>query len=228
MPNVLIVEDDHTMAMVLRDGFASEGYDVAIARDGEAGLQHATRYAIDLMILDVMLPKLSGLDLCQQLRRDGHTVPIIMLTARGQEVDKVLGLKLGADDYVTKPFSFLELFARAEAVLRRTNPASQAPERVQCGDVVIDFVASTASKALQPLTLSPREFRILRHLATHRGEVVTRDDLLDAVWGYSRSPLTRTVDMHMANLRKKLEENPAEPQYLITHYGLGYQFVSSG
>ena len=224
MPRVLIIEDDPTMAIVLRDGFASEGYDVRVAQDGSAGLQHATQHAIDLIILDVMLPQMSGFDLCQELRRAGNTVPIIMLTARGQEVDKVLGLKLGADDYVTKPFSFVELFARAEAVLRRTNRTNREPDRVQFGDVMIDFRASTASKGGRPLALSAREFRILRYFVAHRGEIVTRDQLLDAVWGYTGSPLTRTVDMHIANLRKKLEDNQTEPHYIITHYRLGYQF----
>lgn len=225
MPDkVLIIEDDPTMATVLRDGFASEGYDVRVAHDGSAGLQDATQHAADLIILDVMLPQMSGFDLCQELRRAGNTVPIIMLTARGQEVDKVLGLKLGADDYVTKPFSFLELFARAEAVLRRTNRAKRETARIQFGDVVIDFNASTASKGGHPVALSAREFRILRYFVAHRGEIVTRDQLLDAVWGYTGSPLTRTVDMHIANLRKKLEDNQTEPQYIITHYRLGYQF----
>ena len=223
--HLLIVEDDATLAVLLRDGFISEGYTVQVVGDGVAGLQHASNGSFDLIILDIMLPQLSGFDLCRQLRRAGHDAPVIMLTARGQEVDKVLGLKLGADDYVTKPFSFLELFARAEAVLRRASRSDEAPDRVQFGDVAIDFISSTASKAGQPLSLSPREFHILRHLIAHRGNVVTRDQLLDAVWGYAGSPLTRTVDMHIANLRKKLEANLSKPQYIITHYGLGYQFV---
>lgn len=224
MAKVLIIEDDPTMAVVLRDGFASEGYDVRVAHDGSTGLQHATQQAMDLIILDIMLPQLSGFDLCQELRRAGNTVPIIMLTARGQEVDKVLGLKFGADDYVTKPFSFLELFARAEAVLRRTKRTQADQPRIQFGDIVIDFNTSTASKGGCPLALSAREYRILRYFVAHRGEIVTRDQLLDAVWGYTGAPLTRTVDMHIANLRKKLEDNLATPQYIITHYRLGYQF----
>ncbi len=226
---VLIVEDDEAMAVALRDGFDYEGYEVATARDGVAGLERATRGGCDLIVLDVMLPKLSGLDVCKKLRAAGDRVPIIMLTARGQEIDKILGLKLGADDYVTKPFSFLELFARAEAVLRRTGgePDGRAREPDACrfGDVEVDFRRHEATKGGAPLELSPRELRLLQHFAVHRGEVVTREELLDAVWGYDTIPFTRTVDTHVAKLRKKIEDRPGDPRWIVTIHRVGYKLV---
>jgi two-component system alkaline phosphatase synthesis response regulator PhoP len=226
---VLIVEDDEAMAVALRDGFDYEGYEVATARDGVAGFERAARGGCDLIVLDVMLPKLSGLDVCKRLRAAGDRVPIIMLTARGQEIDKILGLKLGADDYVTKPFSFLELFARAEAVLRRTGgePDGRPGGLDGCrfGDVEVDFRRHEATKAGAPLELSPRELRLLRHFAVHRGEVVTREELLDAVWGYDTIPFTRTVDTHVAKLRKKIEDRPGDPRWIVTIHRVGYKFV---
>lgn len=225
MKKVLIIEDDQAMAVALRDGFEYEGYEVMLAHDGAMGLQLASETEVDLIILDVMLPKLSGLDLCQQLRAKGNNVPIIMLTARGQESDKVRGLKLGADDYITKPFSFLELTARVEAVLRRAAKPTGQLERYEFGDITLNFKTFQATKANRPLELSPREFDLLRYLIEHRGEVVTRDQLLDAVWGYQHFPFTRTVDMHIAKLRKKIEETPSEPRYIITIHRLGYKFL---
>jgi DNA-binding response OmpR family regulator len=225
---VLIVEDDEAMSVALRDGFAYEGYDVTLAKDGEAGLDLARSGPVDLMILDVMLPRMTGLDVCKQLRSDGNGVPIIMLTARGQEIDKVLGLKLGADDYVTKPFGFMELLARAEAVLRRAAgpPGAQGPpDSYRFGDVALDFRHHDATKAGQPVELSPREWELLAFFIRHRGEVVTRERLLDAVWGYNSIPFTRTVDMHVAKLRKKIEDDPAEPRWLMTVHRLGYKFT---
>ena len=224
---VLVVEDDEAMAVALRDGFTYEGYEVELARDGEAGLRLARESSPELMILDVMLPKMTGLEVCKTLRSEGSPLPIIMLTARGQEIDKVLGLKLGADDYVTKPFSFMELIARAEALLRRCGSGHGAG---RCGslsfaDVSVDFDRHEATKGEQPLDLSPREFRLLRHFAEHRGEVVTREQLLDAVWGYDTIPFTRTVDTHVAKLRKKIEDDPSDPQHLITVHRVGYKFV---
>jgi two-component system alkaline phosphatase synthesis response regulator PhoP len=223
---VLVVEDDEAMAVALHDGFAYEGYEVALARDGEQGLRMAHDGSPDLMILDVMLPKMTGLEVCRQLRGEGSQLPIIMLTARGQEIDKVLGLKLGADDYVTKPFSFMELMARVEAVLRRTQPgglAQRAEHRF--GDVVVDLDRHQASKGGDELELTPREFRLLGYLLEHRGEVVSREQLLDAVWGYDTIPFTRTVDTHIAKLRKKIEDDPSDPQHIITVHRLGYKFV---
>jgi DNA-binding response OmpR family regulator len=226
---VLIVEDDQAMAVALRDGFEYEGCKVNVARDGAAGLQLATEHDHDLIILDVMLPRMSGFDLCTQLRGAGNQTPIIMLTARGQEIDKVVGLKLGADDYVTKPFSFMELMARVEALLRRTTrqlpAASDSGDEFHFGDVAVSFKCFEAHKAGQALELSPREYRILKYFSEHRGEVITRDQLLDAVWGYGSFPLTRTVDMHIAKLRQKIEDKPHDPHHIITVHRVGYKFV---
>jgi DNA-binding response OmpR family regulator len=229
MTHVLIVEDDEAMSVALRDGFEYEGYSVSVAKDGEAGLQLATAATPDLILLDVMLPKMTGLDICKQLRGTGSAVPIIMLTARGQEIDKVLGLKLGADDYITKPFGFMELLARAEAVLRRcvtgSQPATAPPDVYRFGDVTIDFKRHEATKAGEPIDLSPREFQLLAYFIEHKGEIVTREKLLDAVWDYNAIPFTRTVDMHIAKLRKKVEDNPGDPKYVVTVHRLGYKFT---
>ena len=229
MTHVLIVEDDEAMSVALRDGFEYEGYSVSVAKDGEAGLELATSATPDLILLDVMLPKMTGLDICKQLRGTGSAVPIIMLTARGQEIDKVLGLKLGADDYITKPFGFMELLARAEAVLRRytagSQPAAAPPDVYRFGDVTIDFKRHEATKAGEPIELSPREFQLLAYFIEHKGEIVTREKLLDAVWDYNAIPFTRTVDMHIAKLRKKVEDNPGDPRYVVTVHRLGYKFT---
>jgi len=225
MPRVLIVEDDEAMAVALRDGFTYEGYDVRMANDGTSGLKLASEGDHDLIILDVMLPKMSGLDVCKKIRRNGSRVPVIMLTARGQEIDKVLGLKTGADDYVTKPFSFLELMARVEAVLRRSSGYSEGVDHYQFGEVEIDFGRSEAHKAGEPITLSPREFKLMGFLIEHRGEVLTRERLLDAVWGYDNVPFTRTVDMHIAKLRKKIEDKPHDPEFIVTVHRVGYKFT---
>ena len=225
MRKVLIVEDDQAMAVALRDGFTYEGYAVQVARDGATGLRMATEKGHDLVILDVMLPRMSGLDVCRQLRSAGNPTPIIMLTARGQEIDKVLGLKTGADDYVTKPFSFLELMARVEAVLRRASKAAEEVESAEFGDVEVNFKSFEASKGGRALDLSPREFKMLKYFVEHRGEVVTRDQLLDHVWGYEGLPLTRTVDMHIAKLRQKIEDTPSDPRHIITVHRVGYKFT---
>lgn len=225
MRKVLIVEDDQAMAVALRDGFAYEGFAVQVARDGADGLRLASERELDLVILDVMLPKLNGLDVCKQLRSGGKNTPIIMLTARGQEIDKVLGLKTGADDYVTKPFSFLELMARVEAVLRRTSQPTELVEQVSFGGLEMSFKKFEATKDGQVLDLSPREFKIMRYFVEHRGEVVSRDQLLDAVWGYDYLPLTRTVDMHIAKLRQKIEDTPGDPHFIITVHRVGYKFT---
>ena len=240
MTTVLIVEDDEAMSVALRDGFASEGYCVRAARDGEAGLRAAQGDPPDLMILDVMLPRMTGLDVCRELRAKGNAVPIIMLTARGQEIDKVVGLRTGADDYVAKPFGFMELIARSEALLRRTgNGGSGAGLRraagpLTIGDLTVDLQRHEAfrrspgeaggGKGL-PVELSAREFRLLAFFASRRGEVVSRESLLDAVWETRGAPLTRTVDMHVAKLRKKIEPDPREPRHLLTIHGLGYKLT---
>ncbi len=224
MPKVLIVEDDASMMAALRDGFEYEGYAVALARDGADGLRQAAETAPDVVILDVMLPKLSGLDVCRDIRKAGNNVPIIMLTARGQEIDKVLGLKLGADDYVTKPFGFLELMARVEAVLRRASGRGTRVEAYEFGGVQADFKKGEVRRNGRLLDLTARELRLLQYFVEHRGEVVGRDQLLDAVWDYDAAPLTRTVDMHVAKLRKKIEDRPAQPRFLVTVHGMGYKF----
>jgi two-component system alkaline phosphatase synthesis response regulator PhoP len=226
---VLVVEDDEAMAVALHDGFASEGDHVLRARDGARGLELAASHAVDIVLLDVMLPKLSGLDVCRRLRRDGSNVPIIMLTARGQEIDRVVGLRAGADDYVTKPFSFLELVARVEAVLRRSSGnrgGDGGPSRYVVGNVTLDFQRLEAHRDGAALDLTPREFGLLRFFICHEGEVLSRDKLLDAVWGYAASPLTRTVDTHIAKLRKKIEHNPNDPRHILTIHRVGYKFVS--
>jgi two-component system alkaline phosphatase synthesis response regulator PhoP len=216
------------MAVALKDGFEYEGYEVIMARDGATGLRMAEEESPELIILDVMLPKLSGLEICKRLRSSENNVPIIMLTARGQEIDKVLGLKLGADDYVTKPFSFMELVARAEAVLRRAGGTGIDDEEqltYEFGDVRIDFARHEAFKDNQPIELSPREFRLLQFFIEHRGAVISRDELLDGVWGYDSIPFTRTVDTHIAKLRKKVEDEPGDPKYIVTVHRLGYKFT---
>jgi DNA-binding response OmpR family regulator len=224
MKRILVVEDDPAMSVALRDGFEFEKYMVEMANDGEEGLRLANRGDHDLVILDVMLPKKSGLDVCKELRKNGSHTPVIMLTARGQEIDKIVGLKLGADDYVTKPFSFMELLARVEAVLRRTQRHA-AGDEYEFGKVKLDFRTYQASKETLPLELTPREFRILRYFIDHANEVVSRDALLNHVWGYDSSAFTRTVDTHMARLRQKIEDVAAEPKHLITVHRVGYKFV---
>ena len=224
MTRILIVEDDPAMSVALRDGFEFEKYGVEMAGDGEEGLRLATNGDHDLIILDVMLPKKSGLDVCKELRRNGKHTPIIMLTARGQEIDKIVGLKLGADDYVTKPFSFMELLARVEAVLRRMSRKTAGDEYI-FGGIRLDFRTYQASKTGAALELTPREFRILRYFIDHTDEVVSREALLNHVWGYDSTAFTRTVDTHMARLRQKIEDVPGEPRHLITVHRVGYKFV---
>lgn len=221
---VLVVEDDPAMSVALRDGFEFEKHVVEMANDGEEGLRLAGHSDHDLIILDVMLPRKSGLDVCRELRKAGNNTPVIMLTARGQEVDKIVGLKLGADDYVTKPFSFMELLARMEAVMRRSRRTAPG-EEVAFGDVKLDFKKYQAFKSEAPVDLTQREFRILRYFLDHANEVVSREALLHHVWGYDSSAFTRTVDTHMARLRQKIESIPAEPRHLLTVHRVGYRFV---
>ncbi len=227
MSKVLIVEDEASMAAALRDGFEYEGYAVAHAADGESALDMLADDPPDLLILDIMLPKMSGLDVCKQIRAGGSALPIIMLTARSQEIDKVLGLKLGADDYVTKPFSFLELMARVEALLRRSAPTpgeAAGAQVFQFGDVAVDFRKAEVRKAGELVDMSRRELRLLEYFLRHRGEVLSRDRILDVVWDYNNAPLTRTVDMHVAKLRRKLEDEPADPHWIVTVHRVGYKF----
>lgn len=213
------------MALGLQDNLEFEGYQVGIARDGEEGITKAVGEKPDLILLDIMLPKKNGLDVCRDLRRRGIAAPIIMLTARGQEVDKVVGLEMGADDYVTKPFSVRELMARVRATLRRAAREVVEISAYRFGDIELDFTRHAARKAGRPLALSPREFELLRYFIRRRGEAVTREQLLDAVWGLNSYPFTRTVDNHIARLRQKIENSPGEPRHLITIHKVGYKFL---
>ncbi len=225
MSKILIVEDEPDMVLGLKDNFEFEGYEVLTASDGAAGLERARAHKPDLLILDIMLPKLSGLEVCKTLRTEGFTMPILMLTARGQEIDKVVGLELGADDYVTKPFSIREVLARVRAILRRTEGPKKRLARYHFSDIDLDFETYVATKAGAPLDLSPREFELLRYLIERKGETVTRDRLLEDVWGYESYPSTRTVDTHIAKLRAKIGDSGSEPRYVLTIHGAGYKFV---
>jgi two-component system alkaline phosphatase synthesis response regulator PhoP len=223
---ILLVEDELGLVMTLSDRLASEGYAVETANDGETGLARATSELFDLIILDVMLPGDSGFDLCRNLRRRGFRTPIIMLTARGQTIDKILGLKIGADDYVTKPFEMMELMARVEVQLRRASSAVTLPEEVyQFGDIRVDFRRAEAYRGREVVELSAKEFKLLRYLIEHRGAALSRDELLNEVWGYDAAVSTRTVDVHVAWLRQKLEANQRHPQFILTIHGLGYKFT---
>ncbi len=225
MSKILIVEDEPDMALGLKDNFEFEGYEVLTASDGSTGLERARGQKPDLVILDIMLPKMSGLEVCKTLRSEGFEAPIIMLTARGQEIDKVVGLELGADDYVTKPFSIRELLARVRAILRRTDPGRKRLGSYRFADVELDFETYRAKKAGEPLDMSPREFELLRYLIERKGETVTRDQLLEDVWGYDNYPSTRTVDTHIAKLRAKIGDSGVEPRYILTIHGMGYKFI---
>jgi two-component system alkaline phosphatase synthesis response regulator PhoP len=227
---ILLVEDEPGLLMTLTDRLVSEGYTVETATDGEVGLSRALAEKFDLILLDVGLPRKNGFDVCRDLRQRGARVPVLMLTARGQVVDKVVGLKIGADDYLTKPFEMMELLARIEALLRRA-PAMQegttdaASDVYTFGTVRADFRRAEITRDGAPLELSAREFKLLRYFVEHRGATISRDELLNEVWGYNAMPSTRTVDVHIAWLRQKLEPNPHYPQYILTIHGLGYKFV---
>ena len=225
MTKILIVEDEPNMVAGLRDNFEFEGYQVVTAPDGVAGLERALSDSPDLVILDVMMPRMSGLEVCKQLKAKRPAIPIIMLTARGQEVDKVVGLELGADDYVTKPFSIRELLARVKAVLRRVQNLPRNGERYTFGDVEVNLKSCQVSRKGKPLDFSSKEFELLKYFLTHSGEAVSRDQLLEDVWGYDRFPTTRTVDAHIVRLRQKLEPKPDDPHFFLTVHGVGYKFV---
>ena len=225
MTRALIVEDDPAILRGLKDNLLVESYEVLTASDGEAGYRLVREQKPDLVILDLMLPRMSGYEVCRKLRQEGDTTPILMLTARGEEADRVLGLDLGADDYVTKPFSVRELLARVRAIVRRLHPPSTLPDELRFDDVVVDFRRYEARKGAQRVEMTRKEFGLLRYLAARPGEVVRRDELLDEVWDYRNYPTTRTVDNHVLSLRAKLEETPAEPRHLLTVHGVGYKFV---
>ena len=225
MSRILVVEDDPAILRGLTDNLRFESYEVLTAADGETGYRLIQEKKPDLIILDLMLPKLSGYEVCRKVRGEGLTTPILMLTARGEEGDRVLGLDLGADDYVSKPFSVRELLARVRALLRRAHPPRALPDELRFDDVVVDFRGFEARKGDKQLEMTRREFGVLRLLAARAGEVVTRDELLNEVWGYENYPTTRTVDNHLALLRAKLEDNPSQPRHLLTIHGVGYKLV---
>lgn len=229
MNKILLIEDEAGLILTLTDRLESENFSVKSATDGESGLQLAlseNSENFDLIILDVMLPKKNGYDVCRDLRQKNITTPILMLTAKGETIDKVLGLKLGADDYLTKPFEIAELLARIEALLRRaSNRRQNSADSFRFGNVAVDFRRAEVCKNSDLIELSAMEFKLLQYFIEHRGEFLKRGELLDEVWGYDAMPATRTVDVHIAWLRQKLEENPKYPQYIQTVHGFGYKFT---
>ncbi|MHC4536624.1 MAG: response regulator transcription factor [Planctomycetota bacterium] len=225
MEKILIIEDEQSILMALTDDLALEGYEVASASDGLKGLAMAKESRHDLIILDIMLPKMDGFEVCKQLRQTGLTTPILMLTAKSQEMDKVLGLELGADDYVTKPFSPRELLARVKAILRRVKATQEQMDVYSFGDVEIDFKKYEVKKKGQPVYLTTLEFSLIGFLIKHKDQVIDRSAILDGVWGEEVYVLPKTVDTHIGHLRKKIEDDPANPSHIIGVRGVGYKFT---
>jgi DNA-binding response OmpR family regulator len=225
MTKILVVEDDRAILRGLTDSLQFHGYQVITAGDGEAAYQAYETQKPDVILLDLILPKLNGVDLCLKLRRQGVQTPIVMLTAKSQEADRIEGLDAGADDYIMKPFSVGELMARLRAVLRRVQPRAGTPDELRFSDVWVDFQRFEAKRRGKQVAMTRKEFAILRLLASREGEVVSRDELLDEVWGLDSYPISRTVDYHVASLRSKLEGNTAQPRYIKTVHGVGYKFV---
>ena len=227
---ILLVEDEPSLVMTLGDLLASEGHQVRAISDGQEGFEVACRHDFELLILDVMLPNKNGFDICREVRARGIQTPILMLTARGQIIDKVLGLKLGADDYLTKPFDAMELLARVEALLRRSSASSVAklPETFRFGNVIVDFRRTQVKRNGQRVELSAREFELLRYFIQQRDVTLSRQQLLRDVWGYDEEALTRTIDVHLGALRQKLEDDAQQPRFFLTVRGLGYKFVEQG
>jgi DNA-binding response OmpR family regulator len=225
MNKVLVIEDDPAILRALADNLKHEGHEVIAAGSGDDGYALHKSAKPDLIILDLMLPGMSGLELCRKLRHEGVQTPILMLTARSEESDRVLGLDLGADDYVTKPFSLRELMARVRALLRRIHSSAQLPDELQFGDVEVDFRRYVARRSGRVVEMTRKEFATLRFLVARAGEVVTREELLNEVWGYEAFPVSRTVDNHIAGLRAKLEEDPARPAHILTVHRVGYKFI---
>lgn len=225
MSTIIIIEDDPAISKGLEESLIAENYKIICEENGESGLITANTSNPDLIILDLMLPGKNGLEICKELRENGNNVPILMLTSKKEEVDKVLGLELGADDYVTKPFSIRELLARIKALLRRRSNLEKALEKYSFGNVILDFKRMEASKNNIQIKMSLKEYEVLKYLIEHEGEVVTRDMLLDKVWGYETYPTTRTVDNYILMIRKKIEDNPSIPKHLLTFHSAGYKFV---
>lgn len=226
MPKILVVEDEPEMQKGLRDNLKYEGYDVEVVGDGEKGLKKILEASHDLILLDVMLPQMSGFDICRKAREEGITTPIIMLTARGEEIDKVLGLEIGADDYVTKPFSLRELLARVKAVLRRKEGGpSLGDVKVKIGELEVDFHSYVAVRRGKSIDMTSKEFEVLKYLWKNKNRVVTRDALLTDVWGYDETISSRTVDNFVVKLRQKIETSPSKPRHIITFHGTGYKLI---
>jgi len=227
MSKILIVEDEPNMRLGLKDNLEFEGYEVNLAEDGETGLKHILEGNYSLVLLDVMLPKISGYDICKIVRKSGNDIPIILLTAKGEEIDKVLGLELGADDYVTKPFSLRELLARIKAVLRRAEERSEVKNKdfVKIGRVEVNFSSYNAFENGNAVQMSHKEFEILSFLWSRKNSTVSRDDLLTNVWGYDENPTTRTVDNFILKLRQKVEKDFNHPQIILTVHGIGYKLI---
>ena len=228
MPKILVIEDDDSIRMALEDDLTLEGFQVQSAADGEQGLMMAKEKTADLIILDLMLPKLDGIDICKELRKANIATPIIMLTAKSQEIDKILGLELGADDYITKPFSPRELLARIKAILRRTSHLQQEMEIVKIDELELDFKQMIARKGGNNITLTALEFSLLHFFVEHKNEVLSRNQILDAVWGEDVYVTSRTVDTHIANLRRKIEDDPAQPKFILGVRSVGYKFAIPG
>jgi two-component system alkaline phosphatase synthesis response regulator PhoP len=224
--SILLVEDERSVQSTLGLRLRSEGYVVDIANDGSEGLEKATTSPFDLIILDVMLPDRNGFDICREIRQAGMATPVLFLTARSQTVDKIIGLKLGADDYVTKPFKSAELLARIEVLLRRV-PVRSGHGVYQFGRIRVDLLRAEVTRDSTPVYLSAREFQLLRYFIEHAEATIPRAELLQFIWGYSEKTLTRTVDMHVSSLREKLEQNPKCPELIVTVSGVGYKFVGS-
>jgi DNA-binding response OmpR family regulator len=224
MEKILIIEDEERILMGLEDNLRIEGYQVSSATDGLKGFTMAKEQTFDLIILDIMLPKMNGFEVCKQLRQTGITTPVLILTAKSQEVDKVLGLEIGADDYVTKPFSPRELIARVNAIIRRTKQTQQIIELYHFGDVDIDFKKYEAKKGGQAINLTALEYTLLNFLIKHEDQVLTRNSILDSVWGNTVYVYPRTVDTHIANLRKKIEDDPENPKFILGVRSIGYKF----
>jgi len=221
---ILLVEDEPGLRKTLSDRIRGEGFRVEVAANGIDGLEKAATGAFDLVVLDIMLPKKNGIDVCRDLRQQGVQTPILMLSAKSQTIDKVVGLKMGADDYLTKPFEAPELMARIEVLLRRPVIRDSSSE-IQLGSVRFNTRRAELSRSGKPIPISAREFRLLRYFTEHRGEALTREELLQAVWGYDSAPTTRTVDVHVAWLRQKLEDDSKKPKWILTVHGIGYRFA---
>ncbi|HLF19299.1 MAG TPA: response regulator transcription factor [Bacteroidota bacterium] len=225
MSKILIVEDDESIARAVKQALQDEHYKVFVEGDGEEGYRRAKHESFDLLILDIMLPGKNGTDVCRDLRNDGIAIPILMLTSMGAEIDKVTGLELGADDYVTKPFSLRELIARVKALLRRQGQIAKEVSETTFGEIAVDFKKQELTKKNKPVKMGAKEFQLLKYFVEREGDVITRHQLLDDVWGYESMPTTRTVDNYILSLRKKIESNPSKPKHLLTVHTSGYKFV---